>query len=97
MDQGDMRCDVNVSVRRPGEPLGARVEVKNVNSVRFLCSAIGEPLGAVFVLFSFCLLQTLKWIDKFDCWKVAKQCPKRHAILILVWAKQCDCAPRKIL
>ncbi len=40
MEQGSMRCDVNVSVRKPGEPLGTRCEIKNVNSVRFVQQAI---------------------------------------------------------
>ncbi len=40
MDQGSMRADVNVSVRKPGEPLGTRTETKNVNSVRFVMAAI---------------------------------------------------------
>lgn len=40
MDEGSMRCDVNVSVRRPGEELGTRCEIKNVNSVRFVEQAI---------------------------------------------------------
>ena len=40
MDQGSMRADVNVSVRRAGEPLGNRTETKNVNSVRFVMAAI---------------------------------------------------------
>ena len=40
MEQGSLRCDVNVSVRRPGEPLGTRCEIKNVNSVRFVQQAI---------------------------------------------------------
>ena len=40
MEQGSMRCDVNVSVRRPGEPLGTRCEIKNMNSVRFVQQAI---------------------------------------------------------
>ena len=40
MEQGSMRADVNVSVRRAGEPLGTRCEVKNVNSVRFVQAAI---------------------------------------------------------
>ena len=35
-----MRADVNVSVRRPGAPLGTRTETKNVNSVRFVMQAI---------------------------------------------------------
>lgn len=40
MDQGSMRADVNVSVRRPGEELGTRCEIKNVNSIRFVQQAI---------------------------------------------------------
>ncbi|KAG0191576.1 hypothetical protein DFQ28_011552 [Apophysomyces sp. BC1034] len=40
MEEGSMRCDVNVSVNRPGENFGTRCELKNLNSVRFLCMAI---------------------------------------------------------
>jgi len=40
MDQGSMRADVNVSVRRPGEELGTRTETKNVNSIRFVMQVI---------------------------------------------------------
>ena len=40
MEEGSMRADVNVSVRRPGDPLGTRTETKNVNSVRFVMQAI---------------------------------------------------------
>ncbi|MFN7113812.1 MAG: Asp-tRNA(Asn)/Glu-tRNA(Gln) amidotransferase subunit GatB [Alphaproteobacteria bacterium] len=40
MDEGSMRCDVNVSVRRAGAPFGTRCEIKNVNSVRFVQQAI---------------------------------------------------------
>ena len=40
MEQGSMRADVNVSVRRPGEPLGTRCEVKNLNSIRFVQQAV---------------------------------------------------------
>ena len=40
MDEGSMRADVNVSVRKPGAPLGTRCEIKNVNSVRFVAQAI---------------------------------------------------------
>ena len=40
MEQGSLRADVNVSVRRPGQPLGTRCEIKNVNSVRFIGQAI---------------------------------------------------------
>jgi aspartyl-tRNA(Asn)/glutamyl-tRNA(Gln) amidotransferase subunit B len=40
MQEGSMRADVNVSVRRPGEPFGTRCEIKNVNSIRFIQQAI---------------------------------------------------------
>ncbi len=40
MEEGSMRADVNVSVRKPGGPLGTRCEIKNVNSVRFVMQAI---------------------------------------------------------
>jgi len=40
MEQGSLRADVNVSVRRPGEGLGTRCEIKNVNSIRFIGQAV---------------------------------------------------------
>jgi len=40
MEEGSLRCDCNVSVRRPGGPLGTRCEIKNLNSVRFVMQAI---------------------------------------------------------
>ncbi len=40
MEEGSLRADVNVSVRRPGEPFGTRCEIKNVNSIRFVGQAI---------------------------------------------------------
>ncbi|MEM6615607.1 MAG: Asp-tRNA(Asn)/Glu-tRNA(Gln) amidotransferase subunit GatB [Pseudomonadota bacterium] len=40
MEQGSMRADVNVSVRKPGTPFGTRCEIKNVNSIRFIGQAI---------------------------------------------------------
>ena len=40
MSQGSMRLDVNISVRRPGEPFGTRTETKNLNSFRFVEEAI---------------------------------------------------------
>ncbi len=40
MEQGSMRADVNVSVRKPGDELGTRTETKNVNSIRFLMQTI---------------------------------------------------------
>jgi aspartyl-tRNA(Asn)/glutamyl-tRNA(Gln) amidotransferase subunit B len=40
LEEGSFRCDANVSVRRPGEALGTRVEVKNLNSFRFVRQAL---------------------------------------------------------
>jgi aspartyl-tRNA(Asn)/glutamyl-tRNA(Gln) amidotransferase subunit B len=40
MEQGSLRADINVSVRRPGEGFGTRCEIKNVNSIRFMGQAI---------------------------------------------------------
>src|SRR5579872_3679842 len=40
MEKGSLRADVNVSIRKPGAPLGTRCEIKNLNSVRFIGQAI---------------------------------------------------------
>src|ERR1700681_1759338 len=40
MEEGSLRCDCNVSMRRPGEPYGTRCEIKNVNSVRYVMQSI---------------------------------------------------------
>ena len=40
MEKGNLRADVNVSVRKPGDDLGTRCEIKNVNSIRFIGQAI---------------------------------------------------------
>jgi aspartyl-tRNA(Asn)/glutamyl-tRNA(Gln) amidotransferase subunit B len=40
MEEGSLRCDCNVSVRRPGEPYGTRCEIKNLNSIRYVMLAI---------------------------------------------------------
>ncbi len=42
MEEGSMRADVNVSVRRPGGELGTRTETKNVNSVRFVMAVVEQ-------------------------------------------------------
>ena len=64
MQEGSFRCDANVSVRKPGQPLGTRREIKNLNSFRFLQQAIdyevrwqieqledGRPIQQATVLF----------------------------------------------
>ena len=45
MEEGSLRCDCNISVRRPGEPLGTRCEIKNVNSIRHVMQAIDYEAG----------------------------------------------------
>ena len=45
MEEGSLRADVNVSVRRPGEPLGTRTETKNLNSLRFIQLAIDHEVA----------------------------------------------------
>ena len=45
MEQGSMRGDINVSVRRPGGELGTRCEIKNVNSFRFVGQAVEYEVG----------------------------------------------------
>ena len=51
MEEGSMRADVNVSVRKPGDELGTRTETKNVNSVRFVMAVVEqEALRQVGVL-----------------------------------------------
>ncbi len=40
MEEGSMRCDVNLSIRKPGEPFGTRCEIKNVNSIKAAVAAI---------------------------------------------------------
>lgn len=44
MQEGSFRCDANVSVRKPGEPLGTRREIKNLNSFKFMQQAIDYEL-----------------------------------------------------
>ena len=53
MDEGSMRCDVNVSIHRPGEPFGIRAEIKNVNSVRFVMRAIDYEIERQIELVEF--------------------------------------------
>jgi aspartyl-tRNA(Asn)/glutamyl-tRNA(Gln) amidotransferase subunit B len=45
MEKGSLRCDVNVSLHRPGEPLGTRVELKNLNSFRHVAAALEHEIA----------------------------------------------------
>ncbi|KAG7098566.1 hypothetical protein E1B28_000499 [Marasmius oreades] len=44
MEAGSLRCDINVSLNRHGEPLGTRCEIKNINSVRFMVAGIQHEI-----------------------------------------------------
>lgn len=44
MDEGSMRADVNISIHRPGTPFGTRAEVKNVNSIKFMATAVNYEI-----------------------------------------------------
>lgn len=44
MEEGSLRVDANVSVRRPNADLGTRIEIKNLNSIRFLCQALSYEI-----------------------------------------------------
>ena len=44
MDEGSMRADVNISVHRPDAPYGTRAEVKNVNSIKFIATAVNYEI-----------------------------------------------------
>ena len=45
LEKGHFRCDANVSLGPPGGPLGTRVEIKNINSFRFLAKAISDEIA----------------------------------------------------
>ncbi len=50
MEEGSLRCDANISVRRPGQPFGTRCEIKNLNSIRSLGRAIDYEARRQIVL-----------------------------------------------
>jgi aspartyl-tRNA(Asn)/glutamyl-tRNA(Gln) amidotransferase subunit B len=50
MEEGSLRCDANVSVRRPGADLGTRTEIKNLNSFRYMRSAIDYEIARQIAL-----------------------------------------------
>jgi aspartyl-tRNA(Asn)/glutamyl-tRNA(Gln) amidotransferase subunit B len=50
LEEGSFRCDANVSVRRPGGPMGTRVEVKNINSFRFVKMALDYEIDRQIAL-----------------------------------------------
>lgn len=69
LEEGSFRCDANVSVRRPGEPLGVRVELKNINSFRFVEKAIGVEAARQVELISGggrVLAETRGWDERTE-------------------------------
>ena len=62
MDQGSLRADVNVSVRKVGEPLGTRVELKNINSVKFVGRAIESE-----AMRQICLIESGESVQQQTC------------------------------
>lgn len=44
MEQGSLRCDANISLRRPGDPLGTKVELKNMNSIRGVVAGLHHEI-----------------------------------------------------
>jgi aspartyl-tRNA(Asn)/glutamyl-tRNA(Gln) amidotransferase subunit B len=50
LEEGSLRCDANVSVHRPGTPFGTRVEVKNINSFRYVRQALDYEIGRQIAL-----------------------------------------------
>jgi aspartyl-tRNA(Asn)/glutamyl-tRNA(Gln) amidotransferase subunit B len=66
MEEGDLRCDVNVSVHREGKPWGARVEVKNLNSFRNVRRALQHEIerqGAALASGAAVVPETRLWND----------------------------------
>jgi len=45
MEEGSLRADINISLRQPGEPLGTRCEIKNLNSMMFIKKAVEYEIG----------------------------------------------------
>ncbi len=66
MEEGDLRCDVNVSVHREGEPWGARVEIKNLNSFRNVRRALHHEIerqGEAIAAGTAVVFETRLWDD----------------------------------
>lgn len=80
MDTGSMRCDVNVSIHRPGEPFGTRCEIKNLNSVKFMIAAINcEIVRQKALLMSSCNVpQETRGFDHYR-WETYKLRSKEDA------------------
>ena len=81
MDEGSMRCDANISVRKVGETaLRNRVEVKNVNSVRFVMQAID--------------IEAHRQVETYENGGTIQQ--RKRACLIRLMRKRVRCVPKKM-
>jgi aspartyl-tRNA(Asn)/glutamyl-tRNA(Gln) amidotransferase subunit B len=69
MEKGEMRCDANVSVRRPGAPFGTRAEIKNLNSFRNVKDAIEHEFARQVALIE----EGGKVVQETRLWDAAKQ------------------------
>ena len=70
MEQGSLRCDANVSVNRPGAGLGNKVEIKNLNSFKFVRNALAfeiERQSAVLARGERVAVETRLWNENRDC------------------------------
>ncbi|KAF5393281.1 hypothetical protein D9757_000604 [Collybiopsis confluens] len=82
MEMGSLRCDVNVSINRPGEPHGTRCEVKNLNSVKFIVAAIEYEISRQRrILENNSSAEVLQETRRFDhdVWKTYKMRSKEDA------------------
>ena len=69
MEEGSLRCDANISLRRPGQDLGTKVEVKNLNSSRFVKLALGyeqERQSKILARGGSVLQETRLWNENRD-------------------------------
>jgi aspartyl-tRNA(Asn)/glutamyl-tRNA(Gln) amidotransferase subunit B len=70
MEQGSLRCDANVSVNRPGAGLGNKVEIKNLNSFKFVRNALAFEIGrqsAALARGERVAVETRLWNENRDC------------------------------
>ena len=70
MEQGSLRCDANVSVNRPGAGLGNKVEIKNLNSFKFVRNALAFELkrqSAALARGARVAVETRLWNENRDC------------------------------
>lgn len=79
--QGSFRCDVNISVGKIDSAPNTRVEVKNLNSIKFIGQAIGESdkklVSKLWLCADDSLCKTTKSTGTSDCWKKEKKLSRK--------------------